>query len=136
MKRLARIRVDQNTGVTAKGMFARICDEVDITKPLLPKFKLRHGILRIEYEGSHLVCFTCGIFNDNKEGFPNTAVVVAKAPTATEGEVKAINGDEHITSHQIRKENIFPLEIKDDFGPWMLAPRKVHRNGKSKDGKK
>lgn len=35
------IQIDQTTGMASKGRFARMCIEVDITKPLLAKYKLR-----------------------------------------------------------------------------------------------
>lgn len=55
------IRANHNTGVAARGRFARLCVEVDLTKPLLTMFKVRKRIRRIEYEGLHLVCFSCGV---------------------------------------------------------------------------
>ena len=33
------IRIDQTTRLVSRGKFARLCVEVDITKPLLSKFK-------------------------------------------------------------------------------------------------
>lgn len=64
------MKVDQATGTVSRGKFARICVEVDITKPLLAKFKLQNQIRRIEYEGLHLVCFWCGFYGHRKEECP------------------------------------------------------------------
>lgn len=58
---------DHNTGRATRGRFARICVEIDITKPLLTMFKLHKRVRHIEYEGSHLVCFECGIVGHRKE---------------------------------------------------------------------
>lgn len=61
------MKVDQATGSVSRGKFARICVEVDLTKPLLSKFKLRNQIRRIEYQGLHLICFGCGVYGHRKE---------------------------------------------------------------------
>lgn len=59
--------IDSATSLTSRGKFARMCVEVDITKPLLAKFKLWKTVRRIEYEGIHLVCFKCGIYGHSHE---------------------------------------------------------------------
>ena len=56
------VKVDQAIDQVLRGKYARICVEVDITKPLLERFKLRRRIRRIEYEGIHLVCFQCEVY--------------------------------------------------------------------------
>ena len=47
--------------------------EVDITKPLLSKFKVRRRICRIKYDGIHMVCFQCGIYGNGKKDFQSTS---------------------------------------------------------------
>ncbi|XVF47015.1 hypothetical protein PTKIN_Ptkin03bG0075100 [Pterospermum kingtungense] len=44
------VKVDQATNLVSRGKLARMCVEVDMTKPLLAKFRLRRHIRRIEYE--------------------------------------------------------------------------------------
>lgn len=61
-----------NTIIGSRGRYARILVEVDITKPLLSKFKLKNKIRIIEYEGIHLVCFKCGIYGHRKEACSST----------------------------------------------------------------
>jgi len=58
------IRIDQNTLLRKKGRFARVCVNVDVTKPLpgtlsipTPKATLH---IPITYEGLHEVCALCG----------------------------------------------------------------------------
>ncbi|EEF46532.1 conserved hypothetical protein [Ricinus communis] len=48
------LRVDKKTLFALHGHHARICVEVDLSKPLLSKFRLRCRIRRIEYEAMHL----------------------------------------------------------------------------------
>ncbi|CAN1187188.1 hypothetical protein LINPERHAP2_LOCUS38584 [Linum perenne] len=48
--------IDQTTLEGSRGNFARICIEVDFSKPLLSKYRLRRRVRRIEYEGLHIIC--------------------------------------------------------------------------------
>lgn len=50
-------KIDRTTAIGTRGHYVRICVEVDLTKSLLSKFKLRRHIRRITYEGLHLICF-------------------------------------------------------------------------------
>ena len=50
-----------------KGLYARICVEVELQKPLVSKFMLRKRVRRLEYEGIHMVCFGCGRYGYRKE---------------------------------------------------------------------
>lgn len=65
------IKVDHATSLTNRGMFARMCIEVDITKPLKSKFMVKRKVMTVEYEGMHMICFHCGIYCHNKEGCPS-----------------------------------------------------------------
>ncbi|XP_058746366.1 uncharacterized protein LOC131619270 [Vicia villosa] len=64
------VKVDKNTLQSERGKCARICVEVDISKPLLAMFELKNKSYRIEFEGLHLLCITCGKFGHYKEGCP------------------------------------------------------------------
>lgn len=64
-KKIGRpVRVDQATRKVTRGKFARLCVEVDITKPLLSKFKLRR-VRRIE-----LICFKWYLWS-SENGVPH-----------------------------------------------------------------
>ncbi|XP_031121135.1 uncharacterized protein LOC116024380 [Ipomoea triloba] len=54
------IRVDHTTSLVSKGKFARVCVEVDITKPLISRFTLEEKVWPVAYEGIHLVFFRAG----------------------------------------------------------------------------
>ncbi|XP_031097076.1 uncharacterized protein LOC116001330 [Ipomoea triloba] len=76
-------KVDHATSMASRGLFARVCVEVDITKPLLARFTLRNKRRTIEYEGLHLVCFKCGMVGHRKEG----CKVVEQQPEETPPEI-------------------------------------------------
>ncbi|CAN1153151.1 hypothetical protein LINPERHAP2_LOCUS19211 [Linum perenne] len=54
------VRVDGTTLFETRGNYARICVEVDLHKPFLSNYRLHRRVRRIEYEGLHKICFTCG----------------------------------------------------------------------------
>ncbi|QHO31323.1 hypothetical protein S83_026012 [Arachis hypogaea] len=54
------IKVDSNTADIARGKYARICVELDLTKPLVSHYMINGVKLVVEYEGLHQVCFSCG----------------------------------------------------------------------------
>ncbi|XVE49009.1 hypothetical protein DITRI_Ditri01bG0047500 [Diplodiscus trichospermus] len=120
------VMVDQATSLASRGKFARICIEVDITKPLLAKFQLRRRIRRIEYEGIHLICFLCGVYGHHWGNCPGVE-------THKNAESTMVMVDEE--RRRVETGVDIPAEITKNFGPWMMVsskPRKVERN---KDGR-
>ncbi|XP_019179205.1 PREDICTED: uncharacterized protein LOC109174421 [Ipomoea nil] len=61
------IMIDTAKNLASRASFARICVEVDITKPLLSKFKVGKRVRTVTYEGIHLICFKCGMYGHNHE---------------------------------------------------------------------
>jgi hypothetical protein len=64
------VKADKNTLFQERGKYARICVEVDLTKALLAMFELNGRIYKVEYEGLHMLCRTCGKFGHYLEGCP------------------------------------------------------------------
>lgn len=139
------IRADQNTGTTARGRFARLCVEVDITKPLLARFKLRKRVRTIEYEGIHLVCFGCGIYGHRQDECPRLTKVdkPREDPTVVDGHRKggertAANNRERTVGEetdgrlQVRKEISDESWCNEKFGPWMIARKSERKNNKTR----
>ena len=124
------VKIDEATSLVSRGLFARICVEVDLSKPLLSKFQLRRRIRRVEYEGIFLVCFDWGKSGLPKElcpegcssPQPNTYV---PCPGDAVQPLSESNPD-------FGKEGVAPIraEIVDSYGPWMLAPKRVRRPSK------
>ncbi|CAI0451137.1 unnamed protein product [Linum tenue] len=56
------IRVDQATSTGARSDYARVCVQVDLTKPLLSKFSLHGKKYFIQYEGLDNICLKCGTY--------------------------------------------------------------------------
>ncbi|KAI9120797.1 hypothetical protein K1719_007830 [Acacia pycnantha] len=50
------IRLDVHTAQRARGKFARLCVELDLTKPLIPEFNVEGQVLSVVYESLGLLC--------------------------------------------------------------------------------
>ena len=61
------VKIDESTSLVSRGHFAYMCMEIDLEKPLISKFQLMRKTRKIEYEGIHLVCFSCGRFNHQND---------------------------------------------------------------------
>ncbi|CAI0429363.1 unnamed protein product [Linum tenue] len=56
------IRVDRATELGARGKFARVCVEVDLTQPLISQYKIEGITYIIQYEGIDNICTNCGSY--------------------------------------------------------------------------
>ncbi|CAN1140674.1 hypothetical protein LINPERPRIM_LOCUS24977 [Linum perenne] len=112
------VRIDHTTLEGSRGNLARICVEVDLSKPLLSKYRMRRRVRRIEYEGLHTICFNCGCYG-HKAG---------DCKQAPDEEVQ----DNQTTSFsnpvfQAAVEVDLRPEVDEDFGPWMQAKKNRHK---------
>ncbi|KAI9079593.1 hypothetical protein K1719_038420 [Acacia pycnantha] len=62
------IRLDIHTAQRTRGKFARMCVELDLTKPLIPSYFVENQKLNIVYESLSMLCTMCGWYGHNKEG--------------------------------------------------------------------
>ena len=63
------LKVDPITESQARGRFARICIEIDITKPLQGNLSVDGRIIRVEYENLGVICYNCGRVGHSKDGY-------------------------------------------------------------------
>jgi hypothetical protein len=56
------VKVDENALTHGHGKYARLCVQVDLTKPLLAMFTIKGRKYNVEYEGLHMLCLTCDKF--------------------------------------------------------------------------
>lgn len=142
------IRADHNTGTATRGRFATLCVEVDITKSLLARFKLKNRVRKIEYEGIHLVSFGCGVYGHSQDSCPARTVKnpVEKEGTDVNGNSSARRtvpenlyekGTDVIVDDrlQIRKEIPEKVEQNENYGPWMLVKKPERKVYKGRQGK-
>ncbi|PNX81511.1 hypothetical protein L195_g037532, partial [Trifolium pratense] len=56
------IKVDMHTLNVARGRFARMCVEVDLTKPVVGRVGINGEWYQVQYEGLHIICTQCGCY--------------------------------------------------------------------------
>ncbi|KAI9122004.1 hypothetical protein K1719_006693 [Acacia pycnantha] len=61
------IRLDVHTAQRTRGRFARMCVELDLSKPLVPEFSVEGQILSVVYESLGQLCNKCGRVGHLKE---------------------------------------------------------------------
>ncbi|CAN1179620.1 hypothetical protein LINPERHAP2_LOCUS34301 [Linum perenne] len=61
------VRVDIATSEGSRCRYARVCVELDLTKPLLGTYMIEDRVLKIEYESLENMCFDCGLYGHKKE---------------------------------------------------------------------
>lgn len=111
------IKIDRNTESMDRGQYVRFCIEVDISKPLLSKFRLNGRIWKIQYEGLKMVCFKCGRLG-HKEDKCGTWDQELAAPVVNMGVPPRL--DQVAPPKQVRPE------VSSSYGDWML----VQKNGR------
>lgn len=124
------IKMDYATSLVSRGKFARLCVEVDITKPLLSKFDLTDKVCKIEYEGLYLVCFKCGKYGHRDEGcpmnIPEKGEEGEQSPTEDGDNGRTSTLETNRVECQTKHVRQAP-EMTEPFGPWMLAARNPRR---------
>ncbi|CAL1407989.1 unnamed protein product [Linum trigynum] len=105
------IRVYQATRTGARSDYARVCVQVDLTKPLLSQFRIHGKKYFIQYEGLVRICLQCGKY------VTYSSCQCSKILEPME--------DETVVAP---KETEAPQPEKI-YGEWMIAKRKP-RNGK------
>lgn len=61
------VKIDSTTMAASRGRFAKMCVEIDLSKPLIPSLTILGQPQRVEYEGLHLIYFECGAYDHRAE---------------------------------------------------------------------
>ncbi|XP_061340020.1 uncharacterized protein LOC133286601 [Gastrolobium bilobum] len=109
------IRVDAATNTLHRGRFARLCVELDLSKPLQAEYKLDGRIKRVEYEGLHLICFGCGQYGHRMETCPTVSRVDSQATDKT----MKVNEDKTHSQEEGNKDGL----VNSQYGPWMVVTK-------------
>ncbi|KAL8129388.1 hypothetical protein V2J09_018543 [Rumex salicifolius] len=101
------IKVDKKTLFTDRGRFARVCVELDLSRPLNGAIIINGSRFLVEYEGLYAICFHCGRFGHFQPHCPRSLENIAKK----EAEIQESKGKGRETGKEQGDE--------DRFGGWM-----------------
>ncbi|CAL1369855.1 unnamed protein product [Linum trigynum] len=123
--KLGRVeKIDYNTANRFRGIYARICVEIDLRKRLVSKYRIKRRVRRVEYEGLHIVCYECGHYGHTTENCPQRKAEADTGPNERSPANKNPGSNQEIRP-----------EILEDFGPWMLATRPKRKGNPMKNKK-
>lgn len=128
------IKVDHNTLKVERGKFARICVEIDLTQLVVGKVWLNGHWYKVEYEGLHLICASCGCYGHLSRNYTVRSYVVedaggsqmqpekqSQAGKATVTEV----ADKVAKKKEPEKNKGITNNVETDIhGEWMIVSRK------------
>ncbi|CAI0378673.1 unnamed protein product [Linum tenue] len=103
------LRVDHATSTGARSDYARVCVQVDLTKPLLSMFRLHGKKYFVQYEGLDRICLQCGTYRER-------------------GQCSCM----HVTT-EMETEDVVPSkdqetkEPETTYGDWMIAKKRPRR---------
>ena len=103
------VKIDRNTESMDRGQYVRFCIEVDLSKPLLSKFKLNKRTWFIQYEGLKMISFKCGHLGHKEDNCTRFSETTKQVPEVNK------------SNHEL-KENT-PGQSQAMYGEWMLVQR-------------
>ncbi|CAN1170687.1 Putative ribonuclease H protein At1g65750 [Linum perenne] len=87
------VPLDLATSEGARARYARVCVEVDLTKPLLGKYMIEDRTFHVEYESLERICFNCGIYGHRIDECPSRPTPVVTPPQVESEDVPQVNAE-------------------------------------------
>ncbi|CAN1826361.1 hypothetical protein LINPERHAP1_LOCUS31507 [Linum perenne] len=107
------VRIDLATTEGARARYARVCVEVDVSKPLLGKYMIEDRTFLVEYESLENICASCGFYGHKHDSCLTLSTISSPTPQK--------KSDEHVG-------------CAGDVGDWMVVQRR-NKNKNRKENK-
>ncbi|XP_040375439.1 uncharacterized protein LOC112202328 isoform X2 [Rosa chinensis] len=136
--------IDQVTLGQARGKFARVYIEIDLSKPLRLFVEVEGVVYGVVYEGISMICFECGCYGHVKDKCPHihtknvtySNASVNANHTSSDGSGPDVSNDNTQQDMDTAQVNVVPSPpiMKKDMGPWMLMTYKNKRRTNTNNG--
>ncbi|KAH7862251.1 hypothetical protein Vadar_002053 [Vaccinium darrowii] len=135
-RRIGRpIRADSTTVETDRGRYARVCVEIDLSKPVKSKIIIEGKVYCVEYEHIPLMCFGCGRIGHRRDQCtwgskttPPAGESAQKQPvTASVLTLEETNANVNRAQATSIGHNIGKAAQTPAYGHWTLVQRKPRR---------
>lgn len=120
------VKVDRTTLLAARGKFARVCVEVDLTKPLKSGYMLRGKLWPVQYEGLHELCFTCGRYGHTTNICPT--IISCNQPDKDQATPSLPQMSKSKATDIL--DRLFEEGRSAAYGEWMTAMKPRRRQGR------
>ncbi|KAJ4838583.1 hypothetical protein Tsubulata_007079 [Turnera subulata] len=118
------VLIDSNTSMATCTLYAHMCVEIDLSLPLVPLVEIQGEVFRVQYEGLHTICMSCGrygyeahtcLFDPPDEPLFPVEVV--------EPESSVVVGAGGASQVVMRVPPLAPPQKVAAFGEWMVVVR-------------
>ncbi|CAN1171744.1 hypothetical protein LINPERHAP2_LOCUS29750 [Linum perenne] len=109
------VRLDMATSEGARARYARVCVEVDLSRPLLGKYVIEDKVFLVEYESLDNICYSCKLYGHKEEACKPAVSTEEVAPPTTSETLEKTGGSD------------------GNSGSWMTVKRR-HRKPTSSAG--
>ena len=125
------LRIDAHTAMEARGKYARLCIQIDVSKPLVDTILIGRFEQPVMYEGIHKLCFTCGRVGNKVETCLYTIQRGNDVGTPAEDGQNGVASNSR-DKHEDQRPNtdcnttngMEEVECEGQYGPWMVVTRK------------
>lgn len=121
------LKIDTLTTSQNRGKFARLCVELDLTKPLEAFVQINQVWYNIEYEGLPEICYTCGLYGHKKESCELSKNTAAEKV----GEGSGLEAKESLQDDIVMEKE---GDVENLRGPWMIVQNRRKPKSGVKDG--
>ncbi|XP_057432086.1 uncharacterized protein LOC130724831 [Lotus japonicus] len=123
------VKIDGATLDMHRGRYARVCVEIELSKPATTKIWFREQLIEVQYEGMHVICEHCGCFGHLGRNCLDPA----------KGNLRTLNDGGAAAKPnlaQVEGATVTPLErnslpiMQDSRNDWIPVKRKNSKNKK------
>ncbi|XP_031381852.1 uncharacterized protein LOC116196325 [Punica granatum] len=115
------LRIDSRTYLGVRGKYARLCVQVDLTKPLPTTIWIGDFEQPLQYEGIDQLCFHCGIIGHTATRCPTLVPPPTSLPSTSPSSS---------SSAQHALVNVSPPTSNEEqtYGPWLIVQNRKRKN--------